>query len=910
MKTIYNWILTAVIALITTTAFSQGTISGTVVDGSQGGPLPGANVMVKGSSSGTSTDFDGNFTLNVSENSGTVTVSYIGFVAKQVPFTLSNGSANIGTITLQPDAEELEGVVVVGSGVIDLAKERETPVAVSTITEKQIQTKLGNLEFPEILNETPSVYATKQGGGYGDSRINVRGFDQRNTAVIINGQPVNDMENGWVYWSNWQGLADIASGMQVQRGLGASKLAVPSVGGTITIVTKSTEKEEGGFVSGMVGNNEYLKTVAGYNTGVNDKGWAASFMLSRWEGDGYVDGTAGEGYNYLFSLGYKPSEKHAFNFTFTGAAQWHHQRTSDISIRDYMNYRGGDFRKFNLDWGTLNGKEYNFRRNFYNKPIATLNWDWNINESLSVSSSLYGSWGRGGGTGTRGRNFGIFPFNEDLTSAMADGGLPYRNSNGTINMDAVYANNQAGTPFQVDGPYQGLVIGSNGYNEDGVNTNIAIRRSSMNSHDWYGAISNLKYEVNNWTFGGGIDLRAYQGYHYRVLNDLLGLDGYYSTGNENLNTGLILTETIEAKPFKDTGLNGNKIDYYNVGDVKWAGFNGIIEYTDPESISAVLQGGISNQSYKRIDYFDQPLNVESDTENLVGGYVKGGANYNFNAVHNIFFNAGFIARQPNFDAVFPNFANIINDDVVNEKIVSFEVGYGFKTSFLNANLNLYSTSWKDRFISRGVDLGAGVDGTANYSGVEQLHQGIELDLMSRPFPNLKLTGMVSIGDWRYTDDVTANVFDDNQNLIGTSTLYLEDVKVGDAAQFTASIGADYTFFNSLSLNANWRNASSLYADFDISSDNTFLAPDNLGAVELPSYNLFDVGAGYTFVLNNNNSFDFRFNVNNIFDTEYIAESNSNIHADASSETYKGIDTRNSVWFGFGRTWNFSLRYNF
>ena len=118
--------------------------------------------------------------------------------------------------------EKLDEVVVT-SGVIDVAKERETPIAVSTISAQEVQLKTGNLEFPEIMNKTPGVYATKQGGGYGDSRISLRGFDQRNTSFLINGQPVNDMENGWVYWSNWAGLTDVASGIQIQRGLGASK---------------------------------------------------------------------------------------------------------------------------------------------------------------------------------------------------------------------------------------------------------------------------------------------------------------------------------------------------------------------------------------------------------------------------------------------------------------------------------------------------------------------------------------------------------------------------------------------------------------------------------------------------------------------------------------------------------------
>ena len=220
MKRIY---LAFAAIFISAMAFSQGTLTGTVTDGDMGGPLPGATVMVKGTSTGTSTDFDGNFTLEVSQSSGTLVVSYIGFLKQEIPFT---STGNIGTITLMPDAEQLGEVVV--TGVMDIAKERETPVAVSTIKASEIVEKLGSQEFPEILRSTPSIYVTKQGGGFGDSRINVRGFDQRNTAVMINGVPVNDMENGWVYWSNWAGLSDVTSAMQVQRGLGSSKLAISS----------------------------------------------------------------------------------------------------------------------------------------------------------------------------------------------------------------------------------------------------------------------------------------------------------------------------------------------------------------------------------------------------------------------------------------------------------------------------------------------------------------------------------------------------------------------------------------------------------------------------------------------------------------------------------------------------------
>ena len=93
-------------------------------------------------------------------------------------------------------SKDIEQVVL--TGVVDIAKDRKTPVAVSTIKEAQIIEKLGNQEFPEILNTTPSVYATKGGGGFGEGKLNIRGFDQRNIAIMVNGMPVHDMESGAV----------------------------------------------------------------------------------------------------------------------------------------------------------------------------------------------------------------------------------------------------------------------------------------------------------------------------------------------------------------------------------------------------------------------------------------------------------------------------------------------------------------------------------------------------------------------------------------------------------------------------------------------------------------------------------------------------------------------------------------
>ena len=804
--------------------------------------------------------------------------------------------------------------VVVSSGVIDVAKERETPIAVSTITAREVQLKVGNMEFPEIMNKTPGVYATKQGGGYGDSRISLRGFDQRNTSFLINGQPVNDMENGWVYWSNWAGLTEVASGIQIQRGLGASKLAVPSVGGTVSIFTKSAERAQGGSFTQLLGNDGYSKSTIAYNTGLNENGWSTSLLLSKWSGNGYIYNTMGAGTTYFAALGYAPDgSDHKMNLSILGAGQWHHQRDVWVSIRDYQNFgEKGIDQRWNSNGGTRNGEEWSMRRNFYNKPLATFNWDWEVNDNIEVNTSLYASAGRGGGTGPRGRNYynsatDILPYRKDLTEHYTENGKGSRDSDGFINFDALVNHNVANTSGYTGdiggGDYAGKKIGSNSYKYDGVNRAIIIRRASMNSHDWVGAISNFNYRSGNMRYSFGIDLRDYTGYHYRVLNDLMGLDGYHSSGNRNTG-GQIIETLVEANPFKNTGIRGPKMAYYNIGNVGWTGLNALAEYSG-DNLNWVIQAGTSAQTYQRVDYFAQVGNPESKEKTVNGGYIKGGANYNFNERSNAFFNVGRIQRQPNFDAIFPNYANNINPDIQNEEITSFEVGYGYIGESLKVNINAYSTNWGNRFISRGFSNAQGQDGTAQFKDIDVSHKGVEVEADWRPNNISRVRGMLSIGDWRYTKDFDAQLFNDQQQSIGTATLYTKDAKVGDAAQFVAYLGYERRIGSNLNIDLDYRFVDGLYADYSI-TDSDFTNAINKGALKLPSYGLVDLGA--TYYMGGNLSM--RLNINNLFNTVYIAESNSNIHASADSQKWNGIDTTNYVWFGFGTTWNMSLRYRF
>ncbi|MEN2486730.1 TonB-dependent receptor [Flavobacterium sp. B11] len=926
-----NWLLTGLFFMIVSTVFSQGKVTGKITDGTGG--LPGANVVIKGSTTGTSTDFDGNFSLTSTSSTGEIVISFLGYDNQTVKFTVANGStANLGTITLVASNSNELSEVVVTSSIIDVAKDRKTPVAVSTIKAAEIQAKLGSQEFPEILKSTPSVYASKAGGGYGDSRIAIRGFDQKNIAVMINGVPINDMENSSVYWSNWAGISDVTSAMQVQRGLGASKLAISSVGGTINIVTKTSDMKEGGSVSSSFGNNNYLKTQASYNTGVMKNGLSASVLFSRTAGDGYVNATEFEGYNYFIALGYKASDKHNFQFTFTGAPQWHDQRSNSPLLSDYLKYgsNGTDPNiKYNSDWGMRNGEQYNLKTNYYHKPVMSLNWDYDINSTTKLSTVGYASWGRGGGTTTNGGIRGNNPYSTNNSLRTADG---------LVNFDLIQNWNSGqpttlGTRVPVNGRYENSSdTGSNRVNGATVINNMAgiSQIASVNSHNWYGAVINLDKKFSeNFTFDFGVEGRMYQGIHFQNLIDLLGADVYKNTADVNNNPGYFSTTYAprpNGNPFISTDYQ-DRINYWNDSKVNYYGAFTQLEYTTG-NFTAFLQGAISQQAYQRIDHFkytyDSPL-AKTGFKTITGGDIKAGANYNINEHHNVFVNGGIYSKQPFFNAVYPNNASIVNPNLTNEKIKAVEVGYGFRSGIFNANLNAYYTTWDDRFTTATDQAATNPSGYYTFQGVNEIHKGLELDVNARVLDKLKLNGMISIGDWKYSGNATSSRFDVGNNPIsGDQPLYLDGVKVGNNAQTTMAIGAAYEIINGLNVDANLNYSEKLYGNIDVSK---FSAANNKGAMELPGFATTDAGVSYKWNISPKiGALNFRLNVNNVFDKIFINESFTNIFTSdyktaptpttpgvtyaQAGEVYNGIATANKVYFGYGRTWNFSLRYDF
>ena len=796
------------------------------------------------------------------------------------------------------DLEELEEVVLVGGGVVDLAEDRKTPIAVSTITGEEIQKKIGTQDITMTLANTPSIYVAGQSGAFGDTRISVRGFDQTNTAFMLNGQPINGMEDGKMYWSNWSGMNDIANVVQIQRGLGASKLAISSVGGTVNFVMRSTSKSEGGFAYAGFANDNYLKTTFSYDTGEKDNGWSTSMLLTHWQGDGYAEGTFGQGQTYFLSLGYKMNDKHNFNFLMTGAPQWHDQNFTK-SIATYLE-KG---RKYNNNYGYYGDRYLTERRNFYHKPVFNLNWDYTIDDKSSLSTVLYASTGNGGGTGGRGQRI--------------------RNDDGYIDYDAIYAYNNstsgAGGNYAAEGGY--------------------ITRASMNMHNWFGMVSNYETQLSdNLTFNVGADLRTYYGEHFRIVENFHGLTSWQENirlrdQNNNHDTYgtygtykyVIATESMGANPWEATFNNfdeDQKIAYSNDERISYGGLFTQLEYSK-DDFSAFFQGSVSQTMYQRWDHYqyaDQSLidgtssqwtgealpdgitdGVESEKVDNLGYNAKAGVGFGVGENGQAYVNAGYYSRAPYFDNIYLNYTNRVNPSTSNETILGLEAGYVYEVDNLSLRVDVYRTDWSDRVTASSYISNDELFYEVS-EGVSQLHQGVELSFSAKPQEDVPYTlkGFLSMGDWQYKGQAMTRVQDEDQNVLSTEEQDVDGGKVGDAAQFTAGLGLDVDLAERLSFDTDVRFYDELYANVGAVKEN----------LKLPNYHIFDMGLSYKMFVNDA-TLDVRLNVNNVFDNVYISELRSAIAAgDGTGVLYEGIDTANQGYFGLGRTWNVGLRYNF
>ncbi len=837
-------------------ANAQSLVKGTVKDEATGETIVGASVTYA-PGKGTVTDIDGNFSMEVPNGTYNLVIQISAYQTYNQQITVSGTSISLD-IKIKPNLiKEVEIVA-------DIAISRQTPVAFSNIPAEKIKEQLGGNDLPMILNSTPGVYATNRGGSDGDARVSIRGFNQRNVAVMIDGIPMNDMENGQVFWSNWFGLDNITRTMQVQRGLGASKLSIPAVGGTINIITSGFDAKRALIFKQEYGNGFNLRSTLSYTSGELKNGWAVTAAVSARRNDGVIDATWSRAIFYYLKIE-KRLGKHVLALNGFGAPQANAQRSFRQSIATYSHSLARDLgwtdaqlanpafrergRLFNQNWGFVpdsisgvdgvRGRErvLSERVNFFHKPVLSLRHSWQPNDKFFLSNIFYASYGNGGGTG--------------LNSSSS---VPINPNTGTYNFIQTI-NNQKDNPF-LQYPYQG----------DTLQISNAYVRASMNNHSWYGLLSTFNYRPKDgWQISGGIDLRTYKSEKYRTVYNFLGGNMILDNTDQNSLTQRVITSKDE------------KIQYNFGGIVNWLGAFGLAEYKGG-NWSAFFNASSAVNTYQRIDYFakkDDNGNFQKSEVKVFPGFtIKTGANYNVTERSNLYVNAGVFSRAPRFSNVFIRTTGVGNDmpNVLpkNEFVRAGELGYNYVSPKFSFNINTYYTVWQNRPLDFAANITVnGEDYTYNVNGMNARHMGFEFDGAYKILRNLTVEGMVSLGDWIWTSNDTANVTDDFGNIVTRVPFDARGVKVGDAAQITAALSIRYEPIKQLYIKLQGNYFSKNYSDFDP----TLLRDNNAGrqSWRMPDYYMLDVYLGYGFKL----KFDVRGIVNNVTNLLFISDASNN-----------------------------------
>ena len=730
--------------------------------------------------------------------------------------------------------------------------DEKTPVAYTTVSKEEMEFRLGSQDVPMALNTTPSVYATQQGGGAGDARINVRGFNQRNVAVMINGVPQNDMENGWVYWSNWDGVADAAQSIQMQRGLSAVNLATPSIGGTMNIITDPAAMTKGGKFKQEGGDGGFLKTTVNYNTGLIGDKLALSGTIVRKTGDGIIDGNWTDAWAWYIGSSYQLNKKNRFELYAIGAPQRHGQNLYKQNIATYSQELASDTdgydtdafkagakfeheagRTFSQNWAPISsdytGKQYwymygarttarhnsnflNERENFFHKPLVNLNHFMTINEKTRLSSVLYWSGGSGGGTGTYGSSF---------RSPAVEGEKWYASSPWTWNWDGAIAANSD----NVDTDFHATQNRSKG-----------ILRNSINRQDTYGLISKLNYDVSDeLEVQVGIDWRTAGIEHAREVRDLLGGDYFVNKSNKNNTTAASQMQGL-----------GDIIAYHNSTTVDWLG--GFVQgkYTK-DKINLYGMGGLSSIKYSYQDHFTVANEVVK-ADAISTFQVKGGIMYDVDDNVSVFANTGYVEKPPIMDNVI-YFDGTVASDPINESFISSEAGVNFESEKFAVKVSAYNTDWKDRNLTKSVTTGQGSSGDTDViflKGIGQKHQGLEIEGSMKLNDMIRLDGAVSFGKWKFDGDADGlyTEYDGDTPKQTSYTYTLDGLFVGDQPQTAYVLGTTLTPIDGLRLQGIFKMYDKNYADWSPGSRELSGDADRSQVWQAPAYNRLDLHAAY------------------------------------------------------------------
>ena len=659
-----------------------------------------------------------------------------------------------------------------------------------------------------LLQSSRDVFVSTAGYTFGAARYRIRGYDNNNLTVMINGVKMNDMEGGRAYWSSWGGLNDATWNKDIRTGIVSSELSFGGVAGVTDINTRPSLFRKQLRISYSSANHSYRNRImASYSTGLMKNGWSLVVSGSRrWAQEGYVEGTFYDAWAYFIGVEKRINSKHSLSLVVFGSPN--KRGKSGGSVQEAYDLSGSNF--YNPYWGYQNGKKRNARVGYYHQPMTMLTDYWKISENTKSQATISYWFGRGGSTALnwtetddpRPDYYRYLPSYWNLIDKpdMAEELTQKWQTDKTfrqLNFDNMYFANSKFL-FTVNN-----VDGVAGNNVTGLRSKIILedRRNdkSEGQFDW-----KIFSSINdNITVSGGINLTLYKGHRFKTVDDLLG--GEY---------WLDVDRFADQDPFVITDVSQNDLNHPNnlvkEGDVFGYDYianintqNGFAEADFTYSKVDFYVGlSLSNTTFWRTGNMKNgrfPNNSygDSDKNNFFNYGLKGGVTYKLNGKNYITANGMYMTRAPFFwnSYVSARTRDFVVPNLKSETIYSGDLSYILRTPIVKLRATVYYTQFQDQTWTRSFYHDA-LHTFVNYSmtGLDQLNTGFELGVEANVSPTWTITAVAAKGQNIYTSRPTATITRDNDaiDLVTGRTIYLKNYYVGGSPQTVASLGLKYS----------------------------------------------------------------------------------------------------------------------
>lgn len=763
---------------------AQHTISGVVKDSEAETPIAGATIKAEGTQYVTETNADGKFSLQPESGEYTLVIKASEYrtVYKNI---IVDSDTDLGEILMRRDETKTARDVVI------------------QLSEDDLDSEFGGQEtnISGALHSSDDIFLSTAGYTFGPLRFNIRGYESRYSGLYMNEVQTNDPESGRAIWAYWGGLNDAVRNNYSKKGITDSRVGFGGIGGYTSIDTRASKIRTGTKLTYSLTNRNYNhRAMFVHSTGMMKNGLAVALSGSRrFAKEGYTEGTFYDGYAYFASIEKKFNDQHTLGLvafgspTKSGGRSGTTQEVYDLTSTTY-----------NPNWGWQDGRKRNARITDGHSPMGILTHYWTINRNTSLQTSfsfMRGKYNRTSlnwynATDPRPDYYRYLPSYMTSEEAAEIRAEEFRNGERQLDWNAIYQTNLSNlqTIENADG------IAGNTYSGNRSEYIIEDRRDENKQYKFN---TNFKTDLSEYIeFTAGAQYNGFYGRNYKTLEDLLG--GDY----------VVDIDKYAERDLIGEGVADNDINHPNhivdtIGEVFGHDYNATIHYGKAWaqasyvrrkfSIYAGAYGSYSQYwrtgNMQNGKFPEQSLG-ESEKFDFTNYGSKLGATYKVLGFHHFHADAAYLTKAPYFENAFvsPRTRNQSVDNLQNETIISAQAGYKLQSPRVKATFDVYYTEFRDQTEVRSFYF----DGFRNFvnfvmTDIDKTHQGIEAGIEYEVLTGLTLSGVASLGYYRWTSRPNFSVYVDNssETLYKNETAYVKNFLVAGSPQTALSAGIQY-----------------------------------------------------------------------------------------------------------------------